>query len=103
MKASEKLKRQLIHQMRSLVADRQLDVGPAHVTLDFTRELPSEYEGCLAEYTASLVKLDGGQLVVTATSDNDQTTCGDADLLSLTVEAVEALAEAIQAAAQSGP
>ncbi|MCI0362132.1 MAG: hypothetical protein L0211_26925 [Planctomycetaceae bacterium] len=101
MKASEQLKRELIGQMRTTVAGRELDVSQVQIELDFTSELPSEYEGCRSLYRASVVKLVDGQLVVAAESDNDETVCDEAALLTLSVESIEALADAVQAAASS--
>jgi hypothetical protein len=95
VKASEQLKRELIGQMRITVAGRDLDVSQSEICLDFTAELPSEYEGCRSVYRASVVKLVDGQLVVVAESDNDETVCDEAALLTLSVESIEALAEAI--------
>ena len=99
MKASEQLKRELIGQMRTTVADRKLDVSQAQIDLDFSAELPSEYEGCRSVYRVNVVKLVDGQLVVAAESDNDETVCDEAALLTLSVESIEAMAEAVQAAA----
>jgi hypothetical protein len=100
LKASEQLKRDLIVQMRTTVADRKLDVSQSQVTLDFTHELPSEYEGCESAYVASIVKLVDGQLVVAALSeDGDEITCDEVELLTQCVEILEALTEAVQAAA----
>jgi hypothetical protein len=95
MNASEQLKREFIGQMRTTVAGRELDVSQSEICLDFTAELPSEYKGCRSVYRASVVKLVDGQLVVVAESDNDETVCDEAALLTLSVESIEALAEAI--------
>ena len=100
MKASEQLKRDLIAQMRNCVNDQGIDVSSAQIDLNFTHEVPSDYEGCESVYTAKLVKLEQGQVVVTMESDDDETTCNEADLLSQTVETIEALAEAVQDAAK---
>ena len=99
MRASERLKRNLIAGMRNTAADRELDVSPSQVELDFTAELPSGYEDCQSVYTAQVVKVVGGQLVVVAEHTDDATTCDESDLLTQSVETIEALAEAVNAAA----
>ena len=98
MKASEQLKHQLIDKLRSLAADQQIDVSNADVDLEFSHELLSEFEGLEAKYTATAVKVENGQVVVSAESENYNTTCDEADLLSQSVETVEALVEAAEAA-----
>lgn len=100
MKASEQLKRQLIDQMRHQVAGREIDVSTALVDLEFSHDLLSEFEECEAKYTAMAVKVENGQVVVMAESENYKTTCNEADLLSQSVETVEALAEAVEAAVE---
>jgi hypothetical protein len=99
VRASVQLKRDLIAQMRIIAAGRELDVSPAQVALDFMGELPSEYEGCQSVYVARVVRVVGGQVVVLAESSDDETTCDESDLLTQSVETVEALAEAVNAAA----
>jgi hypothetical protein len=98
--AAEQLKRDLLAKMRTSVAQRELDVSESQITLDFTRELPSDYEGCESVYTARAVRLVDGQLVVVAASEDDETTCDEADLLSQSVETIEALAGAVETAAK---
>jgi len=98
--AAEQLKRDLIAKMRTSVALRELDVSPSQIDLDFSHELPSDYEGCESVYTARVVRLVDGQLIVVAASEDDETTCDEADLLSQSVETIEALAGAVEAAAK---
>lgn len=82
MKASEQLKHDLIAEMRNTAAGRELDVSLAQVELDFAAELPTEYEGCRSVYTAKVVKVASGQLVVVADCTNDETTCDESELLT---------------------
>lgn len=99
MKESEQLKHQLIDKLRHIVADREIDVSKADVDLEFSHELLSEFEGLEVKYTATAVKVESGRVVVSAESENYNTTCDEADLLSQSVETVEALVEAAEAAA----
>lgn len=103
--ASVQLKHQLIGRMRSQACHHELDVSASGVALDFSHELPSAYEGCQSVYQARIVKVEGQQLAVLADGEPecDEARFDEPDLLSLTVETLETLAEAVKAAANEPP
>lgn len=102
-RASTQLKSDFITLMRSQAARRKLDVSSEGISLDFSHELPSAYEGSVCVYQARVAKVEGDQLVVVAEAEGCETTFGELDLLALSVETLELLAEAVRTAANEPP